>query len=75
MGNQSSLDYTATPVSPGAADLAGRTSIIAELTTKPQLASIFMFAELPRPLKSPHLLFEPRWYIVTNDQSRIMLGE
>ena len=75
MRNQSSLDYTATPVSPGAADLAEGTSIVAELATEPQLASIFMFAELPRPLKSPHILFEQCWYIVTNVQSRIMLGE
>jgi hypothetical protein len=40
----------------------------AELATEPQLASMFIFAELPRPLEPRHLLFERRWYTLPSDQ-------
>jgi len=47
----------------------------AELQTEPQLASQFLFAELPKPLEPTHLLFERRWYTVMNDQPIALLGE
>ena len=47
----------------------------AELQTEPQLAGQFLFAELPKPLEPTHLLFERRWYTITNDQPIALLGE
>ena len=47
----------------------------AELQNEPHLANTFIFAELPRPLEPRHLLFEPRWYTVTNEQPIALLGE
>ncbi len=41
---------------------------LAELADAPQLATVFRFAELPQPLEPQHLLFEPRWYSVTDGQ-------
>jgi hypothetical protein len=45
----------------------------AELITEPQLSSMFIFAELPRPLEPQNLLFERRWYPVTSDQPIALL--
>ncbi len=42
---------------------------------KPQLAGMFIFAELPKPLEPHHLLFERRWYTLTSDQPIALLGE
>jgi hypothetical protein len=41
----------------------------------PQLTSMFLFAELPIPLAPSDLLFERRWYGLTNDESIAILGE
>jgi Replication-relaxation len=45
----------------------------AELQNELHLANTFIFAELPRPLEPGHLLFERRWYTVTNDQPVALL--
>jgi hypothetical protein len=45
----------------------------AELSTEPQLAGMFIFAELPRPLELTSLLFERRWYTLTSDQPIALL--
>ncbi len=37
------------------------------------VASLFIFAELPRPLEPKHLLFERRWYTIANDQPIALL--
>jgi Replication-relaxation len=47
----------------------------AELVTEPQLASMFIFTELPKPLAPRNLLFERRWYGLTTDQPFAVLGE
>lgn len=47
----------------------------AELATDPQLAGLFIFAELPKPLEPRNLLFEKRWYTLANDQPIALLGE
>jgi hypothetical protein len=47
----------------------------AELATEPQLAGLFIFAELPRPLEPRHLLFERRWFTLTNDQPIALLSD
>jgi len=47
----------------------------AELATEPQLASIFIFAELPRPLEPRHLLFERRWITLNTDQPIALLSD
>lgn len=44
-----------------------------ELQGNPQLMGLFIFAELPKPLEPRHLLFERRWYTLTNDQSIALL--
>ena len=44
-----------------------------ELTTEPQLANMFIFAELPRPLEPQHLLFERRWLTLSSDQPIALL--
>ncbi len=41
----------------------------------PQLAGLFIFAELPKPLEPRNLLFEKRWYTLANDQPIALLGE
>jgi hypothetical protein len=46
-----------------------------ELANEPTLASMFIFAELPKPLEPKHLLFERRWYTLANDQTIALLGE
>ena len=46
-----------------------------ELATEPQLASMFIFAELPKQLEPQHLLFERRWYTLKKDQPIALLGE
>jgi len=46
----------------------------AELATETQLASMFIFAELPRPLEPHHLLFDQRWYTLTGDQPIALLS-
>jgi len=45
----------------------------AELQTEPQLAGMFIFAELPKPLEPRHLLFERRWYTLASDQPIALL--
>jgi Replication-relaxation len=45
----------------------------AELATEPQLSSIFIFAELPKPLEPHHLLFERRWYTLADGQPIALL--
>ena len=47
----------------------------AELQAEPQLANMFIFAELPKPLEPRNLLFERRWHTLTNDQPIDLLGE
>ncbi len=44
-----------------------------ELHTEPQLAGMFLFTELPRPLEPRHLLFERRWLTLANDQPVALL--
>lgn len=44
-----------------------------ELQTEPQLAALFIFAELPRPLEPRNLLFERRWYTLASDQPVALL--
>ncbi len=46
----------------------------AELATGTQLVSMFIFAELPRPLEPHHLLFDQRWYTLTGDQPIALLS-
>ena len=46
-----------------------------ELHDTPQLAGMFLFAELPKPLEPRHLLFERRWYTLSNDQPIALLEE
>jgi hypothetical protein len=46
-----------------------------ELLDAPQLTSMFLFAELPIPLAPPDLLFERRWYNVTDNQPFALLRE
>lgn len=45
----------------------------AELTSEPQLADLFLFAELPRPLEPRHLFLERRWYTLQNNQPLALL--
>jgi hypothetical protein len=45
----------------------------AELQTEPQLAGMFIFTELPKPLEPKHLLFERRWLTLTSDQPIALL--
>jgi hypothetical protein len=45
----------------------------AELQSDPQLAGMFVFAELPKPLEPRQLLFERRWYTLANDQPVALL--
>jgi hypothetical protein len=47
----------------------------AELAAHTQLQNMFIFAELPKPLEAKHLLFERRWYTLTQDQPIALLGE
>jgi len=47
----------------------------AELATEPQLAGLFIFAELPRPLEPQHLLFERRWLTLAHDQPIALLSD
>jgi hypothetical protein len=47
----------------------------AELGADPQLAGMFLFAELPKPVEPFHLLFEPRWYTLVNNQPIALLSE
>ena len=44
-----------------------------ELQDAPQLAPMFIFAELPMPLEPKHLLFERRWYTLASDQPIALL--
>lgn len=44
-----------------------------ELQDAPQLATMFIFAELPRPLEPKHLLFERRWFTLNSDQPIALL--
>jgi Replication-relaxation len=44
-----------------------------ELATEPQLAGMFIFAELPKPLEPRNLLFERRWYTLASDQPIALL--
>ena len=46
-----------------------------ELQGNPQLMGLFIFAELPKPLEPKHLLFERRWYTLTDGQPLALLGE
>ncbi len=46
----------------------------AALAGVPQLASHFLFAELPRPLEPHHLLFERRWFTLQHEQPIALLG-
>ena len=45
----------------------------AEIQTEPQLAGMFIFAELPKPLEPHHLLFERRWLTLASDQPIALL--
>ena len=45
----------------------------AELLNEPQLAGMFIFAELPKPLEPQHLLFERRWLTLASDQPIALL--
>lgn len=45
----------------------------AELISEPQLSSMFIFAELPKPLAPRDLLFEHRWYTLASDQPIALL--
>ena len=47
----------------------------AELASDKQLRSMFIFAELPQPLEARNLLFEQRWYTLTQDNPIALLGE
>ena len=47
----------------------------AELATEPNLAPMFLFADLPKPLEPRNLLFERRWYTLASDQPIALLGE
>jgi hypothetical protein len=47
----------------------------AELATEPNLAPMFLFADLPKPLEPRNLLFEKRWYTLANEQPIALLGE
>jgi len=47
----------------------------AELQDSPSLVSRFLFADLPKPLEPHHLLFEHRWYTLTDGQPIALLGE
>jgi hypothetical protein len=44
-----------------------------ELQDAPQLAGMFIFAELPRPLEPHHLLFERRWFTPLQDNPIALL--
>ena len=44
-----------------------------ELQHDPQLAAMFVFAELPHPLEPRHLLLERRWLTLLNDQPIALL--
>jgi hypothetical protein len=44
-----------------------------ELQAEPQLAGMFLFAELPKPLEARHLLFERRWLTLNSDQPIALL--
>ena len=46
-----------------------------ELQADPKLLNMFVFAELPQPLEPKHLLFEQRWYTLTNDQPIALLSD
>ncbi len=46
-----------------------------ELQGNPQLLPLFIFAELPKPLEPKHLLFERRWYTLTDGQPIYLLGD
>ncbi|MFL5658547.1 MAG: replication-relaxation family protein, partial [Ktedonobacteraceae bacterium] len=46
-----------------------------ELASEPNIAARFLFAELPRPPEPVHLLFEPRWYTLVNDQPIALLSD
>jgi hypothetical protein len=39
-----------------------------------QLAQLFLFADLPKPLEPKSLLFEPYWYTLSSDQPIVLLG-
>jgi hypothetical protein len=47
----------------------------AELARDTQLRSMFIFAELPQPLEARNMLFEQRWYTLTQDNPIALLGE
>jgi len=50
-----------------------RAWVYQELQGTPQLASMLIFAELPRPLESQLLLFERRWLTLQSDQPIALL--
>ena len=47
----------------------------AELATELNLAPMFLFADLLKPLEPRNLLFERRWYTLASDQPIALLGE
>ena len=46
-----------------------------ELQDSPRLLGSFIFAELPKPLDTRHLLFERRWYTLRDGQPIALLGD
>lgn len=46
-----------------------------ELLAEPQLAGMFIFAELPRPLEPQNLMFDHRWLTLSNDQPIALLSD
>jgi hypothetical protein len=46
-----------------------------ELQHEPNIARMFVFAELPRPLEPNHLLFDRRWLTLASDQPITLLSD